>query len=577
MTDTRLLIGDCREAMRTLADSSVDAIVTDPPAGIAFMGKDWDGNKGGRDHWIAWMQGVAAEALRVLKPGGHALVWALPRTSHWTATAWENAGFEVRDRVAHVFGSGFPKGLNVVNQLITLALCQSKENVPLAVQCSKFIRVRSDEAKAPIAAALVQILPEGELALLTEIGEEAGLRVLTDMSLSELVTITGLNTVWSWNGSLGDASKGASKCITETASETITDPKIYNWLIGRHTSATTTPCSVTLRNGLKWPAISVGNSSNVSSLLSSVIQIVSALGSATSNPLLRASGTNVALKPAMEDWWLLRKPLSESTVAGNVLKHRTGALNIDASRVAFVSDTEREGVKRPDSKDSWAEWSVTNGGQNTHHKLGKARAGCQGNDFGRWPAHLLHDGSDDVLAAFPETRARGNQGTEIGGGGMYGHGKFSLPAFAGDSGSAARFFYCAKASKADRDAGLEGMPDGVVTDQDKWSVKDRRSGTGRQPTEWEASPRKNNHPTVKPTALMRYLCRLITPPGGTVLDPFTGSGSTGRGAILEGFSFIGIEQSPEYLAIAEKRIAAAENEAKPKPAKPQLSFLDAAE
>jgi tRNA G10 N-methylase Trm11 len=109
----KLYRGDCLEVMRGLAPDSVHAIVTDPPAGIAFMGKDWDSDKGGRDQWVAWMQGVAEEAMRVLKPGGHALVWALPRTSHWTATAWENAGFEVRDRVAHVFGSGFPKSLDV--------------------------------------------------------------------------------------------------------------------------------------------------------------------------------------------------------------------------------------------------------------------------------------------------------------------------------------------------------------------------------------------------------------------------------------------------------------------------------
>ena len=116
-----LRLGDCIEVMKKMKENSIDAIVTDPPAGIAFMGKDWDKDKGGRDKWIEWMTGVASECIRVLKPGGHALVWSLPRTSHWTATAWEDAGFEVRDRIAHIFGSGFPKSMNISKQIDKMA------------------------------------------------------------------------------------------------------------------------------------------------------------------------------------------------------------------------------------------------------------------------------------------------------------------------------------------------------------------------------------------------------------------------------------------------------------------------
>src|SRR3990167_1434592 len=112
MTNVRLLTGDCVEVMRGMDAESVDAIVTDPPAGIAFMGKSWDRAHGGRDGWIVGMAAIAAECLRVAKPGSHALVWAIPRTSHWTATAWEDGGWEVRDRLAHIFGSGFPKSHN---------------------------------------------------------------------------------------------------------------------------------------------------------------------------------------------------------------------------------------------------------------------------------------------------------------------------------------------------------------------------------------------------------------------------------------------------------------------------------
>ncbi len=113
MTRCTLLLGDSASVLRDLPDCSVDSIVTDPPAGIGFMGKAWDSDKGGRAQWIAWLAGVMREALRVLRPGGYALVWALPRTSHWTATAVEDAGFEIRDVHHHIFGSGFPKSLNV--------------------------------------------------------------------------------------------------------------------------------------------------------------------------------------------------------------------------------------------------------------------------------------------------------------------------------------------------------------------------------------------------------------------------------------------------------------------------------
>lgn len=113
--------GDCLEVMRSLPENSVDAVVTDPPAGISFMNRSWDSDKGGRTQWVSWMTDVMAECLRVLKPGGHALVWALPRTSHWTATAIEDAGFEVRDVITHHFGSGFPKSANISKYLDKMA------------------------------------------------------------------------------------------------------------------------------------------------------------------------------------------------------------------------------------------------------------------------------------------------------------------------------------------------------------------------------------------------------------------------------------------------------------------------
>jgi site-specific DNA-methyltransferase (adenine-specific) len=312
-----------------MPDCSVDAVVTDPPYGLSFMGKKWDYDVPGVEVW--------AECLRVLKPGGHLLAFAGTRTQHRMAVRIEDAGFEIRDMIAWVYGSGFPKSLNLKDE---------------------------------------------------------------------------------WQG---------------------------------------------------W-------------------------------------GT--ALKPALEPITVARKPLI-GTVAENVLQHGTGAINVDGGRVGKREKEQFIGAK--------------NGTVNSY-----------GNYFyeksetplppGRWPANFIHDGSEEVMGLFPMTTSGGGDKTnkDIRGedvGGLYGtykpnpNPKNHTPNF----GSAARFFYCAKASKRDRDEG-------------------------------------NNHPTVKPTDLMRYLCRLVTPPDGLVLDPFMGSGSTGKAAALEGFSFIGIEREAEYVAIAQARI-----------------------
>jgi len=214
-------------------------------------------------------------------------------------------------------------------------------------------------------------------------------------------------------------------------------------------------------------------------------------------------GWGTALKPALEPITVARKPLV-GTVAENVQQHGTGALNVDGCRVGtedmscqFDRDWKQDGT------------------------FGNGKRASQGKQPppGRWPANLIHDGSEEVT---------------------------------GLMGSAARFFYCAKASKKDRDEGCEGL-----------SVKQshERKPEGKSVLENSSQvPRANHHPTVKPTALMRYLCRLVTPPGGVVLDPFMGSGSTGKAAILEGFRFIGCEREAEYLDIARARITAAADE-----------------
>ena len=383
--------GDCLDVLREMPDCSVDAIVTDPPAGIAFMGKDWDKDKGGRDNWVAWMQEVAEQCKRVLKPGGHALVWSLPRTSHWTATAWEDAGFELRDRIAHCFGTGFPKSLDI------------------------------SKAIDKMAGAEMEVI-----------------------------------------GTAADAAR-------------------------------------------QW------------------------------------QGWGTALKPAIEDWWLCRKPFKGS-VAANVIEWGTGGLNIDGCRVGVMTAKE---VARSGSSTKTDGWGM------------KPRSwAAEGREpQGRWPANLIHDGSEEVVGLFPSVKTGAIKpyiSKSVGYEGGWGAERDVN--HAASEGSAARFFYCAKASKADRDEGCEGLPQII---RQSVAHGDKQHGTlpyTNEPREMNPRPRGNHHPTVKPVELMRYLCRLITPPGGIVLDPFMGSGSTGKGAVIEGFQFIGIEQDPDYAAIAKARM-----------------------
>lgn len=253
-------------------------------------------------------------------------------------------------------------------------------------------------------------------------------------------------------------------------------------------------------------------------------------------------GWNTALKPAIEPIVLARKPF-DTTVAANLLQHGTGALNIDACRIATLDDLR-----------------ATTGAGNIpcRHHDGAARTGGvleAGSALGRWPANVLHDGSDEVVVLFPESK--GQQGKSNDSqrsqancfGAVGGNGKEYIPR--GDSGSASRFFYCAKADRADRNEGCEQMPKRALN----WSSGEQSPGTFQ--AEGTDRSAHNHHPTVKPTDLMRYLCRLITPPDGLILDPFAGSGSTGKAALLEGFRFIGIELSDEYASIARARIHAA--------------------
>ena len=412
--------------MKEMPDNSVDSIVTDPPYELGFMGKSWDASG------IAFNVDVWREALRVLKPGGHLIAFSGSRTYHRMAVAIEDAGFEIRDQIMWVYGSGFPKSHNV-SKGIDKAAGAEREVVGTKIASPKGIKVAEQR---------------------TDIGA----------------------------GSFG----GEAKEIDITAPAT---PAAKQW-----------------------------------------------------------DGWGTALKPAHEPMVLARKPLI-GTVANNVLTYGTGGLNIDGSRVGIAEGDEPSAGKR----------TATFGNQDT--VSGGDGSGGWVASTGRFPANFIHDGSDEVLALFPDTKATGSgrvSGFRKGGAsenavGLAGK-KNAADGFS-DSGSAARFFYCAKASKRDRNEGLDGFISKFTAAAEFRPNHMEKALEGESGNPYgRFQPVANHHPTVKPTSLMQYLVRLVTPPGGTVLDPFMGSGSTGKACAYEGFDFIGIDQSAEYVEIARARI-----------------------
>lgn len=442
---SQLLQGDALTVLKTLPAYSVDAIVTDPPAGISFMGKEWDTSKGGRDQWVSWLAAIFTEARRVLKPGGHALVWSIPRTSHWTAYALENAGYEIRDAILHLNGEGMPKSHNI----------------------SKAIDRIAGATRQP-----------GNVSSNTWPAHRKGARGF-------------------------DKAIGTSEAVT-----------IYE-------TAPATPYAA------KW------------------------------------EGWGTGLKPAVEIWHLARAPLAENSIAANVLEYGTGAINIDATRIETGDQSYYRTNRAPSG-------SVNNPVQVMTKHI--RRGG--GSRAGRWPSNLLLSHSlfcqpDDCSEDCPIRLLDEQSGhLKTGGvisqhdqpgqpGNVYGQDIARTSYGYGDQGGASRYFqrfyYCAKAKKNERNAGLENLPARPVH---RYS-----EGIGEGLDPMAPVVEQNNHPTVKPINLMRYLARMITPPGGTVLDMFAGSGSTLVACIQEGFNYIGIEQKPEYAEIARARIKYAETEA----------------
>jgi DNA modification methylase len=450
----KLLLGDCLDKLKELDDNSIDSIVTDPPYGLSFMGKKWDYDVPSVEIW--------KECLRVLKPGGHLLSFAGSRTYHRMAVRIEDAGFEIRDQIMWIYGSGFPKSMDISKQLD-----------------KKFGKLNEREV--------------------------VGIKHNT------------------YDGSVRNTDN--HKSPTENAS-------YDGWGLNSspHNTLQTAPATDEAK---EW------------------------------------NGWGTALKPAHEPIVMARKPLSEKTVADNVLEWGTGGINIDGCRIELNGDYKSKANGRP---------SLT--GLDDGYDSSNANIA---DTIGRFPANVIFDEEAGRLLDEQSgvSKSSGGSGDKsmgaLGKNGKYGNYALDVKAAnlggLGDVGGASRFFYCPKTNKSDRNEGCDKIqPKSVGTlnansaDLENYGGSSL-GGASLKGEHKNPEPKNNFHPTVKPTDLMLYLIRLVTKNGGTILDPFMGSGSTGKAAIRGGFDFIGIEREDEYFQIAKARIEYEKNRPVSKPIK----------
>jgi site-specific DNA-methyltransferase (adenine-specific) len=532
----------------SLPDASVDAVVTDPPAGIEFMGKAWDTDKGGRDQWIAWLASVMRECLRVLKPGGHALVWALPRTSHWTATAVEDAGFEIRDVVVHLNGQGFPKSLDVFKALTKGCSCGAFAEAEARVRNLRD-GVHAEVPDRAVKGEAVQPRVLRRVASENAVGAHEVDRADRQAGVDgfEPSLIRGEDGRRAEPGMEGrrDAQapqgKLRGRALRPVPSAACVDVESGRLRDGASPRDGAAPWSDTDEDGGR-PSSGPQPVEQLARQLAVVCDKWGAQACGGCRAAVSRSGWGTALKPAAEHWILARKPL-DGTVANCVIKHGTGALNIDGCRIGTGKDKIGGGCA----------------GVSALHEGGITRRTPVDFSKGRWPANVTLD--EDAAAALDlqagkltsgaPGRRRANHASVAYGKGIGFAGQ--MQGGYADSGGASRFFYVAKASRAEKDAGLDHLPvnsGGEATGRKDGAagLASPRAGAGRTGTA------RNTHPTVKSVALMRWLVRLITPPGGLVLDPFTGSGSTGVAALAEGCRFLGIEREAAYADLAAARL-----------------------
>ena len=429
-----LHLGKMQDVLPTLLSDSIDAIITDPPYELNFMNKGWD-NSG-----VAFQVDTWKHCLRVLKPGGYLLAFGGTRTYHRIACAIEDAGFEIRDCIMWLYGSGFPKSMNI-------GLAIDKHN----------------GIESPVIGQNEQILQKQAKDL------REGKRTIVD----------------SYNAGASDRNTGfvnVSADIKQAQNE--------------------------------W------------------------------------SGWGTALKPAYEPIIVARKPFSGSLV-DNIIEYRVGGLNIDECRVPHNEDCKL--MKKQESINSIIKQS------------GRYEDTLELKPEGRFPANVIHDGSDEATSGMPNTK--GNNPQELGEYGYCWEGARDDKQMSrgyDDEGSASRYFYCAKASRRDRDEGCEQL-DNTFNACSNQAIAEFKRGNSEFSDENNSTFNKvyigkNTHPTVKPVALMQYLIRLVCPKGSIILDPFNGSGSTGKAAMYENndrnahYYYIGVEMTEEYLPISKARI-----------------------
>jgi DNA modification methylase/transcriptional regulator with XRE-family HTH domain len=548
----RVLVGDCLKRLKDLPDDSVDSVVTDPPYELGFMGKKWDGSG------IAYNVELWAECLRVLKPGGHLLAFGGTRTYHRMTVAIEDAGFEVRDSLHWLYGSGFPKSLDVSKAIDKRGGADIAWFGPWLREVRRKRGISSNE--------LAKNFPSktgGETGCVSN--WELGLNLPTPEQFNKLCDVLGLDF---------DRIEAAEREVVGKTDATV--------------------LAVAPGEGRDRPPVELD------------------ITAPATDAARQWSGWGTALKPAHEPIVVARKPLV-GTVAATVLAHGTGALNIDGCRVGSDGGGTQCNNRGDDGK--------CRGHDNAGRSTSGATVHGPDTSAGRWPANLVFThaadcvqvspGATDVTLAeevsggiwrestgkpagptyddtpavwrcadgCPVAELDGQSGERPGAVGKTQHWSSGYGAFqpsakskghmgTTDTGGASRFFtvtewdpiadvapfrYVAKPSKRERNAGLDGLP----------KVKGgSMNGAETRPGKPTNHPiRENFHPTVKPVALMRWLVRLVTPPGGTVLDPFAGSGTTLVAATLEGFEFVGCELTTDYLPIIKGRVKWAEKEA----------------
>jgi len=479
--------GDCLELMQEIPADSVDAIVTDPPYGISFMGKKWDYDVPKVDVW--------KEALRVLKPGAFLLCFAGTRTYHRMVVNIEDAGFEIRDMIAWIYGSGFPKSLDI----------------------SKAID-KANGRKRQDFVALGNYIKQKRLSIKLAQSE------VSKMFPSKTGGLTGCVSNWELGANVPTAEQWVIlKDKLDLDGE-------FDYVIEREEAEREVIIRKrVVRNSESWGSGSSG---------------MLGIGEQNFDKTLPAtkqadiwSGWGTGLKPALEPIVVARKPLSEGSVASNVLRWGTGGINIDQSRIGnepvpFQGSSSGNGFS--------GEWSK----ENYHNKR-------EYSSRGRFPANLILDEeagrvldkqSGDVLGSHEQKETQSTND-------WFGGGRMDNSLAYSDSGGASRFFYCAKASKEERNMACSG-----VDSKQQDLIRKGGNPGGDNPRNRGVHKRPNFHPTVKPLALMEYLIKLVSKEDALVLDPFLGSGTTAIAAFRLNRRFLGYEISEEYLNIANQRL-----------------------